>query len=72
MDNINKGGMQVLNDELITRSDEVWVFANDMGFSDGVLEEIEGAEMQGKPIGYFAVKDDKETFIFVGKTVFSK
>ena len=52
MDSINKGWMRVLNDGLIRRSDEVWVFANDNGFSDGVLEEIEGARMQDKAIGY--------------------
>ena len=66
MDNVNEGQMRVLNDELIKRCDELWIFANSTELSDGVQDEIEGARIQNTLVKYFVVKKDRKTFFYVG------
>jgi hypothetical protein len=52
LDTVDRKALIAANNELIRRSDEVWVFGQ---FSDGVKKEIELAKELGLPIRYFKV-----------------
>lgn len=52
LDTVNRQSLISANNELIRRSDEVWVFGE---ISDGVQKEIDLASKLGQPIKYFSV-----------------
>ncbi len=52
LDTVNRQGLISANNELIRRSDELWVFGD---ISDGVKEEIKLARELKQPIKYYKV-----------------
>ena len=63
LDAVDRDVVREGNNNLVKRSDEVWVFGT---ISNGVLAEIQIAKEQGKPIKYFAV-DNSSTITKTGK-----
>ncbi len=59
LDTVERDSLLSANNELIRRSDELWVFGP---ISDGVRCEIELAESLGKTIKYFGLNALKNDF----------
>ncbi|MGC8812657.1 MAG: hypothetical protein ACP5O8_03695 [Candidatus Aenigmatarchaeota archaeon] len=57
LDTLPRDVCREVNNNLLKRSDEVWVFGK---VSDGVLAEVKIAKQLGKNIKYFKVVDSKE------------
>ena len=57
IDSVERDEIRSANNVLVSRSDELWVFGP---ISDGVLAEILQAKEAGKPVRYFATKNDKD------------
>ena len=57
IDSIERDEIRSANNVLVSRSDELWVFGP---ISDGVLAEILQTKHIGKPVRYFATKNDKD------------
>jgi hypothetical protein len=60
LDTVEKGALISANNELIRRSDEVWVFGE---VSDGVRAEIKLAKNLNIPVKYFDCLDSKNRFV---------
>ena len=56
LDTVDRDLIREGNNNLVRRSDELWVFGS---ISNGVLAEIEQVKKQNKPIKYFAIKNSK-------------
>jgi hypothetical protein len=61
LDTVERKSLIAANNELIKRSDEIWVFGI---ISDGVLQEIKLAESLNMPIKYFKVDLDNKCCTF--------
>lgn len=57
LDTIDRAKIRKLNNTLIERADELWVFGE---ISNGVLVEIKLAKQKNKPIRYFEIIDSKD------------
>ena len=53
-DSVDRNVIREANNNLVKRSDELWVFGT---ISNGVLAEIQIAQLQRKPIKYFKISD---------------
>lgn len=60
LDTVEKRSLISANNELIRRSDELWVFGE---ISDGVREEIRLADKLKKKILYFDIEPDTYRFV---------
>jgi hypothetical protein len=60
LDTVDRKDLIRANNDLIRRSDELWVFGE---ISDGVAEEIKLAKKLGQPIRFFEIKKGKQMFI---------
>jgi len=56
LDTVSRDTVRASNNELVERSDELWVFGD---ISNGVMAEIKLAKKSGKPARYFKVVDSK-------------
>lgn len=59
LDTVDRKRLISANNDLIRRSDEVWVFED---ISDGVAEEIKLAKKLGMPVKYFRAKSQYTDF----------
>jgi hypothetical protein len=57
-DRVDRDAIRAANAEMISRSDEVWVFGETL--ADGVLLEIAQATSENKPIRYFTIDNSAE------------
>jgi len=57
LDTIDRDVVRNANNNLVRKSDEVWVFGS---VSDGVLAEIILAKEQGKPVRYFKIYKSRQ------------
>lgn len=57
LDTVDRDVIRQANNNLIKRSDEMWVFGP---ISDGVLAEIKMCKGDGRPVKYFKIIDSKE------------
>lgn len=60
LDTVERKNLIRANNELIRRSDELWVFG---AISHGVQEEIDFARRLKLPVAYFKIESDTGTFI---------
>ncbi|KKR30113.1 hypothetical protein A2715_04100 [Candidatus Woesebacteria bacterium RIFCSPHIGHO2_01_FULL_39_32] len=59
LDTVDRKALIDANNDLIRRSDELWVFGE---MSDGVKEEVNLAKRIGIPIHYFRLSNSKKMF----------
>ncbi len=59
LDTVEREFLIRANNELIRRSDELWVFGP---ISDGVYKEIEFARKLSMPVAFYSVSEDKKSF----------
>lgn len=59
LDTVERKKLIRANNDLIRRSDELWVFGE---VSDGVEKEIKLAKKRGMPVHYFVINNDLATF----------
>ena len=59
LDTVNRKTLIQANNDLIRRSDELWVFGE---ISDGVSEEVKLAKYIKMPIHYYTFADRKDNF----------
>lgn len=60
LDTVNRKELISANNDLIRRSDELWVFGN---ITDGVREEIKLAQKITRPIRHFKISKNIKSFI---------
>lgn len=60
LDTVDRKTLILANNDLIRRSDELWVFGL---ISDGVAEEVKLAQELGRPIRYFKLGSSSHDFI---------
>lgn len=56
-DTVERDVVRRANNNMVALADELWVFGE---ISNGVLAEIIQAKQAGKPIKYFAIRDDRD------------
>ncbi len=59
LDTVDRHALSDANNDLIKRSDELWVFGD---ISDGVREEIKLAKQLGLPVKYYKLRNGKKMF----------
>jgi hypothetical protein len=64
LDTVDRTGLIEANNELVRRSDELWVFGD---ISDGVKAEITLAESLNIPVKYFLVKHEDCSFTEIAR-----
>ena len=64
LDTVDRQALISANNELIRRSDVLWVFGE---ISDGVEKEIELAESLGLPVAYFHIKYPELLLVEISK-----
>jgi hypothetical protein len=64
LDTVERTALIQANNELIRRSDELWVFGP---VSDGVQAEIDFARRLNQPIRYFVSTDDRRSFVEISE-----
>ena len=57
LDSVDRDLVRQGNNNLVKRSDEIWVFGS---VSNGVLAEIELARKMNKPVKYFQISDKQD------------
>jgi len=67
LDTVDRRALIDANNDLIRRSDELWVFGD---ISDGVKEELKLAEELVLPIRYFKLREGKKMFVRTKKGSF--
>jgi hypothetical protein len=65
LDTVNRDLIRSANNNLVSISDELWVFGS---ISDGVLAEIKQAKMAKKIIKYFRFENDKDIVEILDKS----
>ena len=66
LDTVDREALIRANNDLIRRSDELWVFGD---LSDGVREEISLATKLGIPVKFFTIGENGQSFIPAQKKI---